>query len=251
MHKNIYAAYIVLVITGFSCTFASPSVFTPTPVDQTQATALVENNVAGSPLEMTPQPTQSGKILYSDNFASATSGWTRSNQDGRILSYAKGQYLTIAPISKRDLLVMGMSPLKFSDAVLSVDFQNVSGDSNNTSAVIAWRAQGWRDCYALLMSDNGFINVSRLENGKVTPVYDWAPEDALNTGHQVNHVDIVFNQETSTIYLNEAMIFSFTDSTYSIGEIGLGAISDPKSPIEVRFDNVLVYDPNEWITPIP
>jgi len=148
-------------------------------------------------------------------------------------------------------LNVGMSATKFTDAVLSVDFQIVSGDSNDTKAIVGWRAQDWKNYYALRMSDNGYVNVSRLENGQLTPVYDWTKESALITGHQVNHLDIVFVEETSTIYLNNILIISFKDNTFQTGEIALGGLSATNSSIEVRYDNVVVYDANQWDPPTP
>jgi hypothetical protein len=212
-------------------------------------TAESENTTAQPLVGIIPQPTQSVRIIFSDNFSSATSGWTRTNQGGHILSYSEGYYLTIAPVDERGSLVIGLSPMKFTDAVLSVDFQVVSGDPNNTKALIAWRVQDWKNYYALLLSDNGFLTVSRLEEGELMPVYDWTKATGLNTDHRVNHVDIVFGQETSTIYLNKTLITSIKDAKYKTGEVGLGVLSSAESSVEVRYDNVVIYDPNEWVSP--
>jgi hypothetical protein len=249
MHKNIYVACMVLALLGLSCSFVSPS--TPAPVDQTSVTAEPGDAITQSPDGIIPQPTQSARIIFSDDFSSPTSGWTRTNQDGHLLSYSEGSYLTIAPMHERGWVNVGMSPTKFTDAVLSVDFHIVSGDSNDTSAIVAWRVQDWKNYYALFLSDNGFINVSRLENGQLVPVYDWTEEPAINTDYQVNHVDIVFVQETSTIYLNKTLITSFKDAKYKMGQVGLGGFSATDSSIEVRYDNLVIYDSNEWELPVP
>jgi hypothetical protein len=200
---------------------------------------------------MIPQPTQSATVIFSDDFSAPSSGWTRANESGHLLSYSEGNYLTVAPMHERGWMNVGISPMKFTDAVLAVDFHIVSGDSSDTKAVIAWRVQDWKNYYALLLSDNGFVNVSRLENGRLIPIYDWTKEPALNTDYQVNHVEIAFTQETSTIYLNKTLINSFKDANYKIGEVGLGALSATNSSIEVRYDNLVIYEPDEWEPPIP
>lgn len=261
MRKNVYIACIALALLGLSCSFIFPAAPVPTPtltlapttVSQAQASFTAEpgDGTSQSAVDIIPQATQSARIIFSDDFSSPTSGWTRTNQDGHVLSYSEGNYLTIAPMHERGWVNVGISPVKFTDAVLSVDFRIVSGDSNDTSAIVAWRVQDWKNYYALLLSDNGFVNVSRLENGQLIPVYDWTKESALNTHHQVNHVDIVFVQDTSTIYLNKTLITSFKDANYKTGEVGLGELSATISSIEVRYDNLVMYDANEWHTPTP
>jgi hypothetical protein len=143
MHKNIYITCIVLVLVGLSCSFVSSatpssapsSIHTPTVVSNS-VTAEPRDIIAQSPVNIIPEPTQPARIIFSDDFSSPTSGWTRANEAGHLLSYSEGNYLTIAPMIERGWVNVGMAPMKFADAVLSVDFQIVSGDSNNPSAIV-------------------------------------------------------------------------------------------------------------------
>jgi hypothetical protein len=259
MNKHFWIVCAVLVLLGMSCNSFSLTAPASTPeiantstvnfIDKSSVTAVLEDITTHPPVAITPQPAQSAKVIFADDFSSPTSGWTRANQDGHVLSYSEGTYLIMAPMREQGWVDVGLSPMKFTDAVLSVDFQIVSEDSGNTCAIVAWRVQDWKNYYALMLSDKGFVNVSRLVNGQFIPIYDWKKVSALNMDHQANHIDIVFTKENSTVYINQELVTKFKDVNYTVGAVGLGALSATDSAIQVRFDNVILYDSKEWAPP--
>jgi len=55
----------------------------------------------------TPFPTQNATILYSDDFSSIDSGWSRQKKDGYLLSYSDGRYLVIAAARPKGSITIG------------------------------------------------------------------------------------------------------------------------------------------------
>jgi hypothetical protein len=224
---------------------ATPS-FTETP----PATSFPTQTITPFPSE-TPGPieTQTGKVLYADDFSDLNSGWPRNKTDQFSNSYADGRYVVAAGYQGTNgALAFGIASQNFRDGVLLVETQFVSGDGS-TAAAVLWRIQDSLNYYTALLSDDGYFSIVKLENGHWAPLVDWTKRSVIHTDHQANIVEVSFIGPTSTLYINNEFITTVADSSFSGGDIGIGALSSSSSTSEASFDNLVVYDSKTWIPP--
>lgn len=229
------------LLLGLACNLAQTFV--------TKAAAQTQSAATLNPPTVVPRPTRAAVIVYSDDFSQLDSGWSSGRDKGFVYSYVDGAYLVTVP--QRDAIAIGRAHQQFDHAVLSVDVRYVSGDVDSTSALIAWRVQDNANYYALLLSDDGYFRVSRFEEGELKTLYDWKTHPALHHAGQVNHVDVAFEAESATIYINDVFATRIVDNTFTSGDIGLGGYASEDSSLEVAFDNIIVYDIESWKPPTP
>ena len=198
----------------------------------------------------TPFPTQNATILYSDDFSSIDSGWSRQKKDGYLLSYSDGRYLVIAAARPKGSITIGQPGKVFDNAVIAVDVQIPRINNDNANAVIAWRIQDPKNYYALLLSSDGYVSVRVLEEGQwKNTLYDWTKPENTSPQADTYHVDIAYNKSKSTIFINGTLLTSITDTQYEKGDIGLGSLAGADKTAEAIFDNITVYDVTSWQPP--
>jgi len=219
-------------------------------VAQTQAawTPTPTSTIASTPIPtLTPGPTPVPVVLYSDDFSNDQSGWIQTNNAGVKFQYSGGQYVISRP---KGILSMSWAAYQnFSDAVLTVDAALVSSDSSQTGQVVLWRYVDENNYYWLQLTGDGQLLIGKEYKGESQILYGWAPSYAIHTGQQINKIAIAFGGGTSAIYINNQYVTSIQDSSFTSGEIGLGAFSGETSAVEVSFDNLVIYKIDSWTPP--
>ncbi len=216
--------------------------FAPTPTSTPTSTPIPS---------ATPKPTQIPIVLYSDDFSNNQSGWMQSNDENGKFQYLDGHYVIDLPASNNFVTVC--PNLNYTDAVLSVDAIYTSGDVKLGGPLVIWREIDSNNFYAFSFNGANSLGVFKQFNDQWFPFGNIIiPSKVhINGEKQTNKIAISFKGGISAIYLNGRFVTSIKNSTFTTGGICLGAESSETSPVEVSFDNLVVYSINNWTPPSP
>jgi hypothetical protein len=230
------------------------------PSAQAIQTAIAETQAAWTPtptstftptFTQTPIPTQIPTpmpvVLYSDDFSNNQSGWQQSDSEGIKWMYSGGQYV----LSDAWGWLWSCANRNFSNAVLTVDLINISGDTEKTGSLINWRYNKIDGQYTLRLTGDGYVTIEKVANTEWQKLYEKTDNTAINKGQQINHIAISFDGDTSVIYANDKYITTIKDSLFMSGDICLGAFSTDRNPVEVSYDNLIIYTIDSWTPPNP
>jgi hypothetical protein len=186
-------------------------------------------------------------VFYSDDYSNPLSGWQESSHAGEKVQYSGGQYVISRP--KGNWLDWSCANRNFADAVLTVDAIFVSGDAGQTGTTVLWRYVDKNNFYLLEITGDGQFTIDKLVKGEWQIINDWTLSPAINKGQQINKIAIAFGGGTSTIYINNKDVMSIQDSTFTSGDVCLGAFASETSAVEVSFDNLVIYTIDSWTPP--
>jgi hypothetical protein len=186
-------------------------------------------------------------VLYSDDFSNDQSGWRQSKDAGGQVGYSGGQYSV--RLTKGDQAGWSCANRIFPDAVLTVDAILVSGSATQTGSFIIWRFVDSQNFYVLHSYGDGNLRIDKLLNGEWKALFGPAFNSGLNKGQQMNKIAISFSGQTSAIYINDRLVTSIKDPSFTAGDFCLGAASDQMNDAEVSYDNLVIYTIDSWAPP--
>lgn len=194
---------------------------------------------------------------YSDDFSDPTSGWRNglvptgpSELGYGDTGYIDGEYFLKAAYLPDDQCCLDSfpePPLFFSDFLATLDFRFVSGDEGS-ECVDFRRNYGdpGRAWYSICFNTTAGFGLFRFTpSSQVTLATGWAP--SFQNGPLVNHLKIIAQGSTMAFLLNDIPLEIITDDAVDSGAIVLWMRTDSSSLMEVRFDNLKIWD----ITGIP
>ena len=105
-------------------------------------------------------PSQSGKILFQDDFSDPTSGWNRVTTTKGQTDYADGVYRIF--VNEPNLDIWSMPGRKFTDVRLEVDALKVGGERDNRFGIIC-RAISVDSFYTFIVSSDGYYGLGKIK----------------------------------------------------------------------------------------
>ncbi len=188
-------------------------------------------------------------LLYSDDFSDDQSGWEIPDDNESSYAYSDGEYVIF--VAPNEYYYMVSSEEAFSDAVLTIDLRQLSGNDSTTGGMVIWRALNDYNYYALQVGNDGRFSVHRFLDGEYGLISLPAYSPNLYTNGQSNQIMIVFHGSENEIYFNGRLAYQFSDPSILSGAVGMGAMPDVASSVEVAFDNLAVfaYDPANDLIP--
>ena len=188
-------------------------------------------------------------LPYHDDFSNPNTGWGVWSDDDSSAGYENGYYFVISKKAKLDSY--GTPGMFFGDTVIEVDATPVSGPAkNNFSSTVYCRLQSNGDGYIFDISGDGNFAVGYYTGGGNTYVSllsgnEWQPSTAIKPGMAINHIAVTCAGSQLKLEVNSKVLFDGKDSTFTEGDIGLGAATydSNNTPTEVHFDNLAVSAP--------
>jgi hypothetical protein len=81
-------------------------------------------------------------------------------------------------------------------------------------------------------------------NGQTTPIANWAPSGAIQTGQgAANHLKVTCNGTLLALEVNGQPVAQVTDSSLAGGDVGLIATAYSQAGPRLLFDNFVVRQP--------
>jgi hypothetical protein len=181
------------------------------------------------------------QLLYSDDFSSQDSGWSRhSSAEGSSIDYAH-QGLEIR-INEPDKDYWSTRPDDFSDVGVAVDISKLGGPDDNLFGVIC-RFQDQDHYYAFLASSDGYYGIIKVVDGKYSLLSgkNMDYDAGIVRGIGTNRMAGICEQDYLGLYVNGKLLTIVQDSDLKTGKIGVIAGTNAAPGVDILFDNFILY----------
>lgn len=137
------------------------------------------------------------------------------------------------------------SAYNYKNGTISVDVVMVSGHSGGLFFRVNPGLLGAYSGYLFEIDSNGQYRIRASDNFNLNTntqtLQDWTASPALKTGYNVkNTLQVIMNGSTLLFYANGVFLTKVQDSTYTSGNIALGAFASGGNT-EVVYSNIKVY----------
>jgi hypothetical protein len=187
--------------------------------------------------------TPAGKLIFEDDFSDAKSGWTSPTNDIGGGKYSSGQY--VLSLNKKDMMQIASREKMedISDFSVEVDCTGVSLAGETSIGEIVFRLQSdYSGMYLFAVCPvSGTFAVTRKYNGKWANVANFPSSNFVKKGQSTNRLKVTCLNSEVTVFMNGAMLLTFTDRLFTRGKIGLAVESIGVPSCSYAFDNFKLY----------
>ena len=185
--------------------------------------------------------TNSGDILYQEQFESNTTGWARISNDNGIMDYDQGGYRIL--VRQPKLNVWSTSEKDFGDVRVEADAIKLHGPDENRMGLICRYQNG--NYYFFIISNDGYYAIGKFIGGLTLLLGQQTEMQASGAIQQgtMNHLRADCIGDKLTFYVNFTEVASASDVDFISGDVGVlaGAFTEPG--VDVLFDNFVVVQP--------
>lgn len=220
----------------------SSSPHSPT-IAPTQATATAQAHIMATATaeNSNPYPPGGGTLALNDSLRDNSSlNFGEASISGITCQFTKGAYHVATTGQSTALCVAPATD--FSNFVYEVQMTIIKGDAGGVFFRADWNSKKLYFFYVSVAGTYGLILYTDSSHTK--SLTNAALSAAIHRGlNQTNLIAVGANGNTITLYINHQLIDSVNDSTYSHGQIGLGATAFVNSvdPTEVAYNNAKVW----------
>lgn len=129
------------------------------------------------------------------------------------------------------------------DFTLEVDGRILSGSPQSSYGVL-FRMQGPEQFYRFEITGDGTYILERHEEGGNRALFmgDWRDTEAINQGlNVVNRLGVEAQGSQISLYVNDVLIEQVNDDLYPSGFVALDAGTFDMAPVQVAFDNLVIF----------
>lgn len=183
--------------------------------------------------------------LFQDDFDNPRSGWGADRRERFERGYEEGEYFI--HLVEPSWFAWAYPGKRFDDVSIEVDVYLASGSQDGHFGVLCRHVDPGNFYYLAISADGCHAIFRRVDGGDLDVLSaggrGMAPASAIRTGGQANHVLAVCQGSELSLYVNDQLLETVADDTYTQGDVGIGAGSGPKGDVLARFDNFLVTRP--------
>jgi hypothetical protein len=190
----------------------------------------------------------SAQVLFKDDFSNDSSGWDIYS-DAKGMAFYQNGWLHVRNNAINEGSDVSYANQYFTDFVLEVETKLVDGSEDNWHYV-AFRADGPMDCYLFEISADGYYAMVKYVNGSRIVFEGPTKSTYIKQGRDmINTVRVEALGSDLRLFVNGHVLGNVNDSTFTGGDIGLGASLPEGTPLsgsqftEVAFDNITVTVP--------
>lgn len=132
----------------------------------------------------------------------------------------------------------------FDNVVIDIQTQQVSSEDNNAYGVVCRGSvsQSRVTGYYFLIGGDGTYSIQKGQDDDLHPLVTWAHHGAIHEGEAYNQIRVICVDDYLALYVNDKFVADVRDQTYKTGRIGVVAATAEDTIIQVRFDNLMVYE---------
>jgi hypothetical protein len=187
-------------------------------------------------------PTESGGVLFWDDFSDPTSGWDTWAEARSMVIYENGGLRFHVGEPNYDF--WSRPGKRYEDARIAVEATLLDGPQNNDYGILC-RYRNPEHFYAFLISSDGYAGIIKVTGGEYQVISAETMEyhEAIKTGKETNFIGVDCSGSNLVMHVNNERVAQAEDSEYVSGEVGLlvGAYDEPD--VDVFFDNFVVAEP--------
>ena len=181
-------------------------------------------------------PLTGGAVLLDDNFENAAaSGLGTEEDDSSRYAYEDGAY--VIEVKEAEKIVWAQVDGTYTNARFAVDTEIPPG-ADVAAAGLIFHYQDADNFYLFSVSNDGYYALEVLEGNEWTVLIDWTQSDAVDAVR--NRMRVETKGDSITLYVNDELLETTSDGTFTQGEAALAVSSLKESTAEVRFDNLLI-----------
>ena len=200
------------------------------------------NFIAAEPVPQVVPPVQpSGTLLFDDDFSDPNSGWSQQDTSTGFSGYRDGQY--VVEVNEPNYDIWGNYDYEqFDDVIINVDATVLQSANGTGGYGVMCRYVNSDNYYKFEVDEDGYFIIYKYLSGEFVALYDW---DSLSwlAGNSYAHLTVSCIGNELTLVVNDSLIASVTDDSFSQGYIGLvGGVFDDTGLV-VAFDNLTVHAP--------
>jgi hypothetical protein len=202
--------------------------------------------VAGALVSGCATSVKVGKILLTDSFDNPAAGRLSSQSDDPAIEqgYVGGEYhLRLSPAAKPVRAVAASSVL--ADLQVAVDARLAEGTEGRWVGVACRMnpRDGTAQFYALLaVPATGQFALSNFDGHRWVHLVPFQSSEAVRRGNASNHLELTCVGSTLSARINGTEVASAQDGTYDSGYVAVVVSRDEGTPLEARFDNLIVRE---------
>jgi hypothetical protein len=181
----------------------------------------------------------SNQVLFQDDFADASGGWSTLNADNRYIGIQDGALRILVNEAKFDL--WSTPGLKFGDVHVDVDATQNAGPQDNDFGVIC-RYQDENNFYGFLISSDGYYGISKMKNGEhaIIGADGMLVSESLQKAGKTNHIRADCVGHTLSLSVNGKKLIDVQDEDFTDGDVGLVAGTFETPGTDISFTNFSV-----------
>lgn len=184
--------------------------------------------------------TQTGKVVFKDDFSDPNSGWDTSNGSNHTTAYGNGDY--VVTVSAASKIGWGNAQTTLSDVHIDVTAKSV-GDAKDAAFGIICDYQDTNNFYYLGITSDGYYAIVKVKDNQDTFFTSAKNEWVKSTKFKLNAPSYQLGVDCAKgklgLSVDGVQIDTATDSAFTDGEIGLFAGTFDVPNAEVHFSNVV------------
>jgi hypothetical protein len=188
------------------------------------ANALVKTavppTVAPSPTPPIPTPVPFTKVLFQDDFKSASKGWPHTRTPKYTLEYKPGNYHILINEQGAGQAVTPQGEGNYADVSVEVDVQQIAGPADGLMGVTC-RDDNNGNFYSFEVTQDGTYGIFKYSNGSGNALDEQTLESAITQPEGGYHLEGICAGDTLTLLLNGQVLSQVQDSDFTKGEAGL------------------------------
>lgn len=185
------------------------------------------------------------KPLFRDEFVLGETGsWNLESDDSGSTTIVPEQLL-IEVNNPHLVQYATLQEPVLTDFSLEVDGRILSGSPRSSYGVL-FRMQDPQQFYRFEITGDGTYILERHDAGGSRTLFmgDWRDADSINQGlNMANRLGIEADGPNISLFVNDVLLEQVVDDTYPSGYIALDAGSFDVVPVQVAFDNLVVFPP--------
>lgn len=181
-------------------------------------------------------PTESGVVIFEDDFSTNTGLWTEANDAGDYALVTQG--LLIINVTTINQVVLSLTNFTLQNFDMRVRATQMAGPNDNGYGVI-FGYTGPDSLYRFDIAGDGYWGVSRYQSGAWQPIVVLTQHSAISPGAATNDLRIVSDAGTVWFYCNEQLLGNALLNVPE-GRVGVFASTFDAPDVQVAFDNVIV-----------
>lgn len=181
-------------------------------------------------------PLTGGDVLLEDSLDDAGSSGLGVDEDASSrYAFEDGAY--VVEVKEPETIVWARVRGSYDDARVTVDAEVPPG-ADISSAGLIFNYQDPDNFYLFSVTNDGFYMLELLQNNDWIVLIDSTQSDAIDATR--NRLRVETRGDEIALYVNDELLETTSDGTFSDGEVALAVTSLADSTAEVRFDNLLI-----------